>query len=759
MKKSIAILLLVAFSVNVLLAQRTRPGVQGVYSPKVEILESTDPADTFAEKGLPQPKIIGENPSDKLAAELARDISKYDDDSLPTLMGTLQKARFYIIDENQKELYRPIYGDGIELAFFDFEVVGMLQASKSGLVTTIAKMAEVIASNNDKDGLPANLIAKSLLAEINSNLKSKDERKRFLASLIVELGKASAKPIDLTTVTPENAAINVIQASLIERIFLGDLVSEYTKLTDGTSFNYNKFTQPVSFVNAAFVRNTNRPFDGCDAITDTTSVIKAGRTATKVVERLEFFRELLGMGKNSDISDALKSRDIKNVFKNYASGISIFNLGMAYVKYFAALLNVKGDISVQSPIPLIRTKNRITGETRNLKAKFSIDFDPKKTTTLNCIGSALEAASGVKFSVPKGGLMKDKPLRWEIIPPQGSEDSRFIALRDYYDLTYLESIDGKGQIFQRTDANGENSIRLVGKPQKTDLSSQALVPVPKQVRVRANIALERMDFGTDAPKIGKFTLVKSPTEFVLGLLEAVPEIASKGKNNSVTINVPVRDWQPCSDDWGGFVNVKRDYSKTVVIKASKRSNGNSTGDGVRTIIERDEADITLNPRTPEEILRKIDRKTVIVVGKGEHSDISRLNREGDPCCGKAEGSWKTKVQEGKIDTYDSIIKDPFRFSVRPTERDYSLSFEYNSFNFPGHRREFKEVDSDCEIDRDESSDTTEDANINFSPSLIPGRYGERVVNSEGELMFGTKEITAGDGAKLVWKWALARCQK
>jgi hypothetical protein len=258
--------------------------------------------------------------------------------------------------------------------------------------------------------------------------------------------------------------------------------------------------------------------------------------------------------------------------------------------------------------------------------------------------------------------------------------------------------------------------------------------------------------------LGGFTLGVITGGGIVGILSAVPEIGNRMKLPVASIKIPIRDWQPCSEDWGGFVNVKRDYSKTIVIRASRRSNGNSSGDGVRTIVEHDEADITLNPRTPEEILQKVDRKPATVVGNGKHSDITRLNREADPCCDNMEGSFRTKIQEGKIETYNSIIKDPFGYSIRATERDYSIAFDYNSFNFPGSRREFKEVDSDCDFERDESFDKTEDAIINFSPSLGSGRYGQRVVNSEGELMFGTKEITAGDGAKMIWKWALARCK-
>ena len=103
--------------------------------PKLTAVESTNPMDTFAKKGLPEAFIIGRNRSDELAAWLAKEISKYDDQSLSILIAALQKAGFYIIDKNQKILYKPTATYDMEMAFYDFEVVGMLKTSAMGATT------------------------------------------------------------------------------------------------------------------------------------------------------------------------------------------------------------------------------------------------------------------------------------------------------------------------------------------------------------------------------------------------------------------------------------------------------------------------------------------------------------------------------------------------------------------------------------------------------------------------------------------------
>ncbi len=754
MKNLLTILLLVAFFANVLLAQRTRPGVPGVYKPTVEKIEINDAANDFGEKGLPQADIIGSNPSDELAKHLAKEISKYDENSLPLLMATLQKAGFYIINDQQKILYKPSYGKGMGLAFYDFEVAGMYKLSRGGLVTSMTKVMAVVGSKIPK--YPSVDAASVVLDGIREATKSKDQTVRFFARLVIELGKNFPTPVDLMTVSPENAQLSFIQASLIERRLIGDFIAYATKgnasrfpaFKDDRNAQQLIFSNSAKFTKASFFHSPVNQDEPCDfdnvenLTTDIESTVAStigGKIVEKLIDKLPFAEKTI---------------------EKIGIGLGGLNAVLSWAKILAANSQVVAKFDIAEPIPLIRTKTTTDGAEKKVTATFEIK--PNNLRQINCGRLAINAATGFEFSMPSSGPMANKPTTWEL----GNRGQ--MTNLEGGDIVYLDSLDRSSADKQQTNGNGVTTIKLTGKGQRRDMSNEKLVPVPKKVKLTVSIAQKNMSDikqeGADLAAHGLSTGMliaggATPPGWILLVVGGIPEMTNRMKLSAFGVIVPVRDWQPCSEDWGGIINVKRDYSKTIVIKASRRSNGNSSGDGVRTIIEHDEADITLNPRTPEEILQKVDRKPATVVGNGKHSDIFRLIREADPCCDKTEGSWKTKIQEGKIETYDSIIKDPFRFSVRATERDYSLSFEYNSFNFPGHRREFKEVDSDCDFERDESFDKTEDATINFSPSLASGRYGERVVNPEGELMFGTKEITAGDGAKMTWKWALARCQK
>ncbi len=640
MKKLIAILLLVAFSVSILLAQRTRPGVPVVYKPTVEKLEISDAANDFGEKGLPQPEIIGSNPSDKLATHLAKEISKYNENSLPMLMTMLQKAGFYIIDENQKILYKPIYGKGMGMAFYDFEVAGMLKLSRKGIVTTVGNLSGLIGKELKKT-TPKKL-GELMLQDLKTAANSKDQIKRFWARLIIAFGKEFPQPVDLLTSTPETAQINIIQASLLERRLIGDLIAFATKQSGGMTENNRNLFRPkpsvVNFTNASF--SNNLVVDPCDYTQVETLQVDIASTAITTIHGTT-----LGV-----ITEASESKGLEKL----GSGLGIASLALSWAKLIAALSQMKGEISVEEPLPLIRTKSSLlsaVGEKRTLTGKFYIKINDLRK--LNCFRLAANLATGLEFSMPSSGPLAEKPVSWEMDNSINIGRNSSGSMNTFDDVVHLiGTTPTRDFTKQESDANGENKIYIEGGHQKVNLENQKVVPVPKKAKVRADVALKNMkDSKQEMADVGGFGLgiLMSGGPTPLGILGAIPEIGNRLKIPVTAVSVPIRDWQPCSEDWGGIINAKREYSKTIVIRASRRSNGNSTGDGVRTIFEKDEIDVTLNPRNADEIEKKVDKKPADVVGKGIHSDITTTIREADPCCGKDEGKWTTQVREGKIE--------------------------------------------------------------------------------------------------------------
>jgi hypothetical protein len=763
MKKLISILLLVAFSVNILLAQRSRPGVPAVYKPTVEKLEINDAANDFGEKGLPQPEIVGSNPSDELAKHLAKEISKYDENSLPILMATLQKAGFYIIDDTQKVLYKPSYGKGMGLAFYDFEVAGMYKLSRSGGVTSLTKMMDAVGQKIPKFNSTAAALA--VLEGIRASTRSENPTVRFYAKLVVELGKTFPTPVDLMTVAPDKAQINLIQASLIERRLIGDFIAYATKGNVGQmptfkdSNNYAAISQAsnspvfsnVKFTNASFFRSNQDENKPCDldnlenVETDIQSTI-ATTANGKIVERIldeipktkpETGSPKMGFGEKLGI------------------GLGVLNAVLSWAKVLVANSKVTATFDVEEPLPLVRTKDQSPGQERKVKAKF--EMKPNNIRQINCGRLAINAATGLEFSMPSSGPMTDKSTSWELMKIESGDFP-----------VYLDSLDRTSVDKQQTDGTGVTTVKLTGKPQYYDFSDLKLVKVPKQVKLKVSISQKNMkEKGQEAADLGALGLSTgltvaggaTPPGWILLIVGGVPEMMNRMKLVGFGYIVPVQDWQPCSEDWGGFINVKREYSKTTIIKSSSRSNGNRTGDGIRTEIIQDEIDIVLNPRTAEEVAKKLPKKPADVAGKGIHSDITTTLAEANPCCGPEEGKWTTKTREGTIEKYSGNNQGKFDVTGFFRERDYNLSFTSNGFNFPSTKRDFKEVDSDCDIDRDEAYDKIEPSTVDFSPSLMSGRYAERVVNESGEFLFGQKEISNVYEGKFTWKWTLARCQK
>jgi hypothetical protein len=154
------------------------------------------------------------------------------------------------------------------------------------------------------------------------------------------------------------------------------------------------------------------------------------------------------------------------------------------------------------------------------------------------------------------------------------------------------------------------------------------------------------------------------------LIEVIPDILAKMPLKTYKVSVPVRDWQPCSDDWGGFVNYSLNHSQTIVVKANRSSNGNSTGDGIRRIVKDVLVNVVLNPRTPEEIVAKKDPKPADYRVRGLYSDIFEGSREGDPCCGPQEGNYTTKFRSGSETKFLTSFQKAFDLRFNGGDLDY-----------------------------------------------------------------------------------------
>jgi hypothetical protein len=765
---SLIIILSLLFSVLGQTRRASPTARTGYPSEKVDAGGQPDPLADFPTKGLPEAYLFGDAASPELAKKAAAAILNNDENSLPALIGALQKAGFHLIDKDQKILFQPT-GISNGTAFFDYEVAGMLRATQLGAVTTLDKIAGVITGDDLQlkslrlaslflsDLRAASTLTRERLEKLPRDEMSSSQQKAFLAALVLELG---AQTGGLTTT---NSKMNLIQASIIERRFLGDLAATYSEFQLRQAFFIPQRPlldrgDGMRFVNASWSRPVQDPCKAIEAIDKIQGYESKGRKVIKAFDRV---MNTLATGEYTDdvpggiLKKLPESNQFKKMFeerfKKVADGFEKLNVVMSYVKLVAANMSIKADLQVEDPMPLIRTKhNRNSGQERVVTAKFSIEFTGSEE--INCTAKAAKLMTGLEVEVPEDGPLKDVPVIWEMLV-EGDRYSRHAGYPVFVDAVDKTRGDTSRQ---RTNELGENKIKLTGKPQARNLEQEPVVPFATKADLRVSVATEKMDASKDIPKILSFGL--GGKFGPAAIVEIAPEILGKMALRSFRVSVPVRDWQPCSEDWGGTITVHRELHKTVSELRKIEVNGNTSGTGLLRVSEVDDAEIVLNPRTRAEIESNAAEKPASVAVRGVHSSIGEFIRAGDPCCGKEEGIFHTKLRRGEEFKYEKnnlTMASPVTF--RGSQRDYTLMLLFQLELMPVKVRKFGEViESNCPLEGGWSK--MEDSYWGYAVTLPEGRWAERYVNPEGDILSGSKTIKSPDGATVTWTWKLARCR-
>ena len=748
MKRTITALIVSLVLTIAILSQpprRTGPPIHQGPPPvaKSKVVSMADPLNDFATKGLPRTHNFGGVPNAALAESAAKLILANDDESLPALIGALQLSGFHVIDKDQKILYKPATAAN-GTAFFDYEVVGMLRASQLGAASSLERIGNALAGDNaDLKRLD---LPKQFLSDLQAARKSGDEQNLFFANLVFELGGA----FRLTTT---QSPISLMQASLIERRFLGDLIEAY-EADSGQAL----FERPdpsivdeykVRRIGASFVSTIDdSPCGVGDDITKYVGYESKGHKVLKIFDRI-----IKGI-QTGEIPDEGKSplpnilTGPKKLFKPIAGQIEKANIVLSYYKLIAANMNIEAKIDIPEPMPLVRTKDFDSGAVKIMTATFQIKYG--NSGTINCAGKMMKAVSGLEVEVPNDGPLEEVPVKWE--PLDRAETSPL----------YVDTFDGKDAYNQKTDKMGQNKIKLTGKPQKRDLSNIPVVPIPKKDRWRVSIATEKMDAKKDLSKIffGGGGLKAGIGSVIVLVVELIPEMMGKMALKSYRVDVPVRDWEPCSEDWGGTITYTKDLFKTTVVRSSRTSNGNSTGDGVSTINNHVEVNVTLNPRTPEQIAVKSPKNPANFQAEGYFIHKFEGKREADPCCGPTEGSFTTTFVSGEETDFSGSFVNPFGLDFSGGDMDFQFGFDFATQAIKARHHHYLQVsNTNCPLEKNESYDKNFDGMITLNDSLAGGRHRDRYLDPSGDFLSGSKTYQASDGSTVNWEWELSRCKK
>jgi hypothetical protein len=143
-----------------------------------------------------------------------------------------------------------------------------------------------------------------------------------------------------------------------------------------------------------------------------------------------------------------------------------------------------------------------------------------------------------------------------------------------------------------------------------------------------------------------------------------------------------------------------------------------------------------------------------------NKDLFEGVAENDPCCGKTEGSYTTKFKKGSSDHYTDYSKGQVSINYRPSERDFSLGFDFSTGKFkPIFRRIYEVSETNCPLYTiPDLEPISPQRTHSFADRLEDGRYGQRAVGSAGEVLYGSKVFDLEDKTKITWKWNLYRCR-
>lgn len=748
MKKVISLFIISVFILHqIALAQITKRPMPRTTAPvskynpdKTEQLTADDTANDFADKGLPEPRDFGGEPNQGFAAAAAKKLSNYEEDNLPLLITTLQRAGFYIINDKQKILYQPTNGKGMGLAFYDYEVAGMYKLSRRGIVTSVEKMAAQIGKNSPE--LPPSQVASLMIQDLRRAVNSKNKLVRFWATLIIELGKNSPQKVDLLSENAANAPISIIQASLWERRLLGDMIAFAEKnlaaLPRLQPQKSNHF-----FINASF---NNFPQGPCQT-SDVEGLVMDGASLGLTTAN-GFFMEKLGN---------ILSEKGQAALGKISNGLFVVNLVLGWAKLIAALTSVRAEMKIAEPMPLVRTKNANQGETRLMTARFWTEVGNK--SAINCARLAINTATGLDFSMPNDGPLSNKDVSWELTGASsfsGQGSSKTGRFDRFVVLEATEGSSSRNPMDQTTNDNGESQMNIVGAPKIPTVINQPVVPVRKKATVKVavsqkgkrELAQNFLDLG--GAVIG--TLISGP----LGILGSLPEIGFRMKFDVKSLDVPVKDWELCTADWQGTVIYRRVFKTSFAVNSGGRK-------GTRRIDENTLMIFKLNARPKDAPPNTLPIPADVDISI-HNIDVFEGTGEADVCCEDKEAKdASAKIRSAKEFKFKGATQANVNINLSPNFllSIYPRFLDYGSLRGV-ERTSFTVSSSACPVDEDKPAEVEREQFVNLLiGELVNTKTNRQLTKAplggEVEELTGTETYDDPKGGTITYEWSLGRC--
>ena len=507
-------------------------------------------AAAFETGQLPEPLRKPEGKPDEVAAVLAKTIAIGDDRSTPALLTAIMTAGFGIRDNDGGLTQTVQPGQG--LVFEAWEIAAMAKMYGELRTVELAYLSEGLKAIPELKDAPLETI---IINGIRKQANGEHPELRFWARFIVELGKQSSQPYDLLNPAHDKRVrLDAIQHALILRRLMGDLYSlgqRSEQALKRVQYAHAPQSQPCRL-------------SEMEAIIED---LRATITTTAFGEMMSFLERKL-----QDSSGEL--------FKKYGKFIKLANILLAYAKFIATYAALETEITVENP-PLVRNTDVRPGERRKLVAKVSMNIG--KAQQVNCFRWLLNAGTGMDFNLMNDGPLEGVEVTWHLAGGgtadfyhSGDREQRIVWFAGtgprIQDAGTYAGIPGKGGTpvgnltRTKTDAQGDAHILLEGASRRSYIPAPR-VPVMKQAVVRTTVKLKGGDIKGDAVDlVGQMgSLLTLPAELLYRTDWA----------STATIEVPVKDWEPCDGGWYGTITYTEKTEKSSAIGSSSRSHNES----------------------------------------------------------------------------------------------------------------------------------------------------------------------------------------
>ena len=588
-------------------------------------------------------------------------------------------------------------------------------------------------------------LAELLVADIREAAESDIPAKRFWADYVINLGKNSSQPYDLTNpgVNLEKVRIDPLQNLLILTRLAFDSAPAQKNQSFKNSDSERNYFQNVSYSFARTIfpvfTSLKNPADVDCSIDSNTSVaydydaIANGTVFTKAIEAFKDAATAAGK--------AAKAAGLDK----YATKVGFINMFLNLAKFIITYASITVKITLEGD-SLTRTKTMTVGERKELQAEVSLDTG-KYPQIVNCVRPLLNLF-GLDAAVPTNGPLSNINVTWVLLGDDDSATAAFFknlspfAKGNEHNSERVNGVYLGAAANHTTDGDGIARIDLVGAAQERDLSREKVTRKTKSVRVQTYFQMKSTNLKTTADYVGTIGDFLGPAISLmlgdklsggLGLaLEAAYRVSFAAKDPQA---VTVIDWVSCEDGWEG-----------TITKISEYSNSESRDSGKNTVTESYKKSVTVTLEAGKQ--NSLNGFAAISIsGKKEDKTNKMVACYQDGVGGKfiekslVNTTLEIRSISGKSNISGSVDISNNRYSISlRTENPVNGLLTFESSNVD-------ECNPRANFNRRQSEKLTDNASITLSGDYNP---------NDPYILKGSKTVQEGV-ARTTYTWELHKC--